>query len=905
MKVFSMLYLKRYKRFNEELRYRIMLISDCKKSLQLSLKLLALMSSFTDLLYNIHNILICFMFSGRREMQKHEKTLEPFSSQFLMNRAARIMIQARSKPTSQEMQMLIPRGSINPWRASGDLEKSILISSYCGYCPVMGRGCDRSCMAQYLRKVKVDGVQIPRGTRFSDFLPAGAPILDFLSVSMEKMECWKYPSISEIRFYQENRGLSLKMLQEVQVREIIVGETTSEECAEIFKWFWDQYEKDQKLLPTSVVSMDNEEIKISLMDIYYMAGKVETTFPRRIANYLVEHNHLDIPEDRWMQLPVRIMLGNGISYALMITISLDRDSRNEYILKRIHIQEEVIDFLESIPVCMGLGVRIDVADVEYFYSLFSGRTVNLKGFLDLSSFAVLTGYNLRAMSMTPMGVNIVGHTLNKCCSTGDGKWSYRWEEIPDPLKIYCLGDLRFGYMTYNTLAAVFIRDVFPDPDLLCKFLGVTDQIEAVRWILELVLLSLDGVEVHNVDFDAAQTRLDMIKSLRFRYSFDSPLMESSPARVMIWCELLGDWPALTHGGCRFLNVAREWFLHQARILKFSGFRWSCGVKMKDINPAFLSYARFGLSPEKINEANYWEPVISHTGLFRPNSLKSRLLCIDPEKVKPSTLCKFAKLTGRVLKAVVFEWARFYPNKIEAFLQRMKDDEGFLKFTAGLYRGLRIIYRRMHDQEALKIPKLELQFRETLITQLKEEKDRMEKSRRVLEARKARVDHISSVLQNPEEDDKTLWLDDLPRLPDWIPRRRGKKRTKSVSKSGPESKKFRVGSTPAQSESLAPTDPGRSPDRAETDEVFVGSDEGGEDVVILEEEDLLEIPGINDPKPVCRKVVPQKKKKKGKKGKKKSKAPEKELTYDEIIEAGTYKNSDDEFDLEFDFSGHLA
>jgi len=236
---------------------------------------------------------------------------------------------------------------------------------------------------------------------------------------------------------------------------------------------------------------------------------------------------------------------------------------------------------------------------------------------------------------------------------------------------------------------------------------------------------------------------------------------------------------------------------------------------------------------------------------------------------------------------------------------MKDDEGNLKFTAGLYRGLRIIYKRIHDQEALKIPKLDLQFRQTLISQLKGEKDRMERTRRVLEARKARVDHISSVLQNPDEDDKTLWLNDLPRLPEWIPRRRAKKRTKSVSKSGPKSKKIRVGSTPAQDESLAPAEPGRSPVMAEIEEVVIGSDEDGEDVVILGEEDLLEIPGINDPKPVCRKIVPQKKKKKEKKGKKKSKTLEKKLTYDQIIEAGTYKNSDDEFDLELDFSGHLA
>ena len=71
-------------------------------------------------------------------------------------------------------------------------------------------------------------------------------------------------------------------------------------------------------------------------------------------------------------------------------------------------------------------------------------------------------------------------------------------------------------MTYSTLAVELIMDLFPDPNIVCKFLGVINQGYAVTWILELFVLSLDGVEVHNVDFDAAQTRLDMVKFLRFR-----------------------------------------------------------------------------------------------------------------------------------------------------------------------------------------------------------------------------------------------------------------------------------------------------------------------------------------------------------------------------------------------------
>ena len=79
-----------------------------------------------------------------------------------------------------------------------------------------------------------------------------------------------------------------------------------------------------------------------------------------------------------------------------------------------------------------------------------------------------------------------------------------------------------------------------------------------------------------------------------------------------------------------------------------------------------------------------------------------------------------------------------------------------------------------------------------------------------------------------------------------------------------------------------------------------------EVVILDLEDKddldLELAGINDPKPSCRKRISEKSGKKKKK--KKGSAPPVVRTYDEIIESGVYKNSDDEFDLEAYFSGDL-
>ena len=136
---------------------------------------------------------------------------------------------------------------------------------------------------------------------------------------------------------------------------------------------------------------------------------------------------------------------------------------------------------------------------------------------------------MHAMKMTSVGVNVSGHTLNKCASTGDGKWSWRWAKPPGSLKVYCLGDLKFRCITYNILASILIGDLFSDSDIFLKFLGIVDQLKAVGWILELIMLSLDGIEEHNIDFGA--TRDDKIPKVHI---YDSLFIETRPAWVLIW-----------------------------------------------------------------------------------------------------------------------------------------------------------------------------------------------------------------------------------------------------------------------------------------------------------------------------------------------------------------------------------
>ena len=101
----------------------------------------------------------------------------------------------------------------------------------------------------------------------SAFLPAGAPLIDFLAVYQEFMDSWKYPLRSEVEFCRRNWGLSFTMLKEIEV-----GVTTSSEIKEIVECFWSWQAADQKVFPSNVVSMNNEKIRITLYDVYRMAG---------------------------------------------------------------------------------------------------------------------------------------------------------------------------------------------------------------------------------------------------------------------------------------------------------------------------------------------------------------------------------------------------------------------------------------------------------------------------------------------------------------------------------------------------------------------------------------------------------------------------------------------------------
>ena len=194
-----------------------------------------------------------------------------------MIKAATTMAAARMERSETGHQFIIPRPKENSWGHRRVLDKEKIIREFVGFTPVMNRKEDEECMSMFLDKVIVNGVQDLGLTPFEEFLPRSAPLVDFLSIGIHSGAGWKYPSDDTIHGIQRNRGLSYQMLDDVEVREIVAGVSSPEEILETRKWMEEQHAKDQAILPTSVVSMDVEELRVTHYDWMKMTGELPIT----------------------------------------------------------------------------------------------------------------------------------------------------------------------------------------------------------------------------------------------------------------------------------------------------------------------------------------------------------------------------------------------------------------------------------------------------------------------------------------------------------------------------------------------------------------------------------------------------------------------------------------------------
>ena len=117
-----------------------------------------------------------------------------------------------------------------------------------------------------------------------------------------------------------------------------------------------------------------------------------------------------------MQLPVHVMWGNGISWALMLTILSDPQwtgHRTSHSVNKFQVLEYVVELLRSLPPVTEFGIRGDVLAIEDTFSLLTGWPIKLFGFVELGSLMLLAGWAFSSCNIPVCYALLTGSILNK------------------------------------------------------------------------------------------------------------------------------------------------------------------------------------------------------------------------------------------------------------------------------------------------------------------------------------------------------------------------------------------------------------------------------------------------------------------------------------------------------------
>ena len=229
--------------------------------------------------------------------------------------------------------------------------------------------------------------------------------------------------------------------------------------------------------------------------------------------------------------------------------------------------------------------------------------------------------------------------------------------------------------------------MFPDPESPLYITGAT-QAEFVQWLNALILEFLFGIELHPDSLRRAQTREDLLGSLRYRKT-NGDLSARPPTRVELLTEILFPWSSISYGGCRFLRVARAETVGKFRAIynyyvKYSAENLAESILNVDISQDQEDYVLFNLTMEQYR----FQPqapctaVPLHCWTDQPDHTVP-----IPNLQSNSTLqdwLDWTAMNNRRVRPAVMEWIQMDPSRATKFIENIDRSPTFRKKFGGLY-----------------------------------------------------------------------------------------------------------------------------------------------------------------------------------------------------------------------------
>jgi hypothetical protein len=429
------------------------------------------------------------------------------------------------------------------------------------------RSRDRNLMAEFIKRnsaLSLPNLRIDtRG-----YMIGRAPLLSYLLAESYKDHTnWMYPSASLMEDLSDCASIDKNSVK-IEVQEVTINVNTDREFWDFENWVLRNHKDNQDRFPSGLTSLDVEEIKIKKSSFTLLKRKVAEGDNRPIT--------IPVPgfyEKNCTNIPAKIMFGDGRTWMGIIRFNwkmqVNQDGVRTYLLDTSPIDSDHIAFntLWQLKYFTGQGILNDRNGLQDFLMTIYGIKVYLPKCIEMDSISHAAGYRLRKSGMFTTNLTIMGGLLNKEVSCADGTWCEEYENLSLGFKAYLIGDIRVGYTNSIVLLSLLMRNIFPDPHVLCTVLQLSQK-EAVRWFCGLVFHCLGELGINAQVKLNSETRQELINSLRgYTDTYPRTMTVHPPPEARVFAKLIPDWPTVPYGGARDIHQVVAFFIEQYKVLQ--------------------------------------------------------------------------------------------------------------------------------------------------------------------------------------------------------------------------------------------------------------------------------------------------------------------------------------------------
>jgi len=501
---------------------------------------------------------------------------------------------------------------------------------------------------------------------------SGAPIINYLAKDIDEHAGTGYavPDKPYLKTLISNAGVDLETPAKVETRKIGLFDS-DKETTSFINWCQQNYDADQEKFPSGMmnVHMRNTPVTYEYYEKIILHQKNYNEPNPYDGPVLFEENPDDTGEYHMIQ---EVCFGNGINWCARVNLGLESIyhsdgtfDRYAWSVNKLHTDNKMLRFLLKFDFYVGASFPAGVSRLGK--QLMDIYQVHLKMPKTVSINALTAAAGWQAELAPDVTTNLICNGALMRNLEGIDAQHMIIADIHDNSVVNAtiLGDLRFTHVTTTVLLSIITRNIFPDPEVCCAILELSQK-DWVTYLIHLIITQLADQLLDRKAKTKSTTRGELLLSLCTFETDENGFYRKGAKKkeplesLRRFSQLLPNWPSITYGGPRFLHIVRQCFIEQYEVLKSINHINSFITPNfnKEVDQDFVRVATFDRLLSPMPTVFPPEPM---PGLVAWPEFADTIFKIDPENLVTKELFQEATRVNRNVQTGIYEAVRLNPH----------------------------------------------------------------------------------------------------------------------------------------------------------------------------------------------------------------------------------------------------